>query len=199
MVEEACISAHLSSLAAKEYSSPPMNYYQKKVARFQPQIIVPNNSPTNSTKTGKFNGTLSINTVSPIGSNNNTKNENFDTILDVFTASPHARTPWNSPTPRSHYSTEKSQNIFSSFTHSPHQHFGIFQYQSQNENGGHTGLSRKCTPPKALNYYQNNFQFSNTNNTGRPIELKLEINQIDEIQTNSCISRKPIVYEMISG
>ena len=74
-------------------------------------------------------------------------------------------------------------------------------FRSQNENGGHTGLSRKCTPPKALNYYQNNFQFSNTNtnNTGRPIELKLEINQIDEIQTNSCISRKPIVYEMISG
>ena len=175
-----------------------MNYYQKKVARFQPQIIVPNNSPTNSTKTGKFHRTLSVNTVSPIGYNNSTKNENIDIILDVCTTSPHARTPWNSPTPRSYYSTE---NIFSSFTHSPNQNFTIFQYQNQNDNGGHTDLSRKCTPPKALNHYQNNFQVSNSNATTRSTEVKIENNLIDDIRINlfTTNSRKPIDSEMISG
>ena len=203
--EEACISAHLSSLAAKEHSiQPSMNYYQRKVAKFQPQIIVPNNSPTNSTKNSKFYNTFSVHTVSPINNSNTNKSNNNnnidnnkdgenDFLSDVHVRLNSPRTPWNSPIPRSYYASEKDQNSFSSSMHSPLQNQNQNEGKNDNKNenqsqnhsiikiGGQTGLTQILIPPRILNFYQNNIHFNNiTKQTSSTVDIKLDNNSTDD-------------------
>lgn len=73
-----------------------MNYYQRKVARFQPQIVVPNNSPTTSAKHRAFQKSNSPTSTKP-GHQHYFK-QSFGTPSENSESSAGTpRTPWNSP------------------------------------------------------------------------------------------------------
>lgn len=140
-MQQAIITAQLTSLMSA--SSPRMNYYQRKASKFQPQMIVPNNSPTTSgqrsarkptspAQHGKF---IKQSTITPL---ENTPEYN------PISAVP--RTPWNSPIPvtQSTYMNHLFSPVNTSFL----------------ALNGHNQTSRTYTSasPLRFNYYQNNFQ-----------------------------------------
>lgn len=126
-------------------SSPRMNYYQRKASRFQPQIVVPNNSPTTSGKRSAKKSTSpaphgkfikqSTSTVAPL-----------ENTPDCNPISAVPRTPWNSPTPvtQSTYMNNLFSPVNTSFLalHGQHQ----------------TSRTYASASPTRFNFYQNNFQ-----------------------------------------
>ena len=111
-----------------------MNYYQRKVARFQPQIVVPNNSPTTSAKHRAFqksNSPLPAK-LSNLKQNSGALSENSESSVGT------PRTPWNSPL--THSNSLNSPGSVSLAGSSNHLRI-------------HTAPN-----PTRFNFYQNNFQ-----------------------------------------
>ena len=172
-VQQAIITAQLTSLISTT-SPQMMNYYQRKVARFQPQIVVPNNSPTTSAKHRAFQKSNSPMSTKP--SNQNCFWPNFGTPSENSESSAGTpRTPWNSPLsvppltlPNSLFSPASATLL------------------------GHTNTLRIHTAPNPtrFNYYQNNFQ-SNT-------LLSYAVNQsnLDKSCDDSCEPFSPLRTEI---
>jgi hypothetical protein len=126
-VQQAIITAQLTSLISTT-SPQMMNYYQRKVARFQPQIVVPNNSPTTSAKHRAYQKSHSPMSAKPSNS-------------ESSAGTP--RTPWNSPL--SVPSLTLSNPLFSPASATLLGHTNTLRI--------HTAPN-----PTRFNYYQNNFQ-----------------------------------------
>jgi hypothetical protein len=120
-----------------------MNYYQRKASRFQPLMIVPNNSPTTSGKRfakkptspapqGKF---IKQSTLTP-----------FENTPDCNPISAVPRTPWNSPAPVTQ--STYMNNLFSPVNTS------FLALHGQNQ----TSRPYATASPTGFNFYQNNFQ-----------------------------------------
>ena len=104
-----------------------MNYYQRKVFGFQPQIVAPNNSPTNTIKHNNTHNThkspfsfnssdngnsgISVNTVNTVSPTGGKYCSSIDMIPDFRSSSP--RTPWNSPTPHNQQNSNLNSNLIS--------------------------------------------------------------------------------------
>jgi hypothetical protein len=126
-VQQAIITAQLTSLISTT-SPQMMNYYQRKVARFQPQIVVPNNSPTTSAKHRAYQKSHSPMSAKPSNS-------------ESSAGTP--RTPWNSPL--SVPSLTLSNPLFSPASATLLGHTNTLRI--------HTAPN-----PTRFNYYQKNFQ-----------------------------------------